>query len=112
MKKHYVCVNLIITLVAISGCKTESALIERCPFVYDKKAIDDIVIPTLKSSYGQNWNIFDVNHPSIIIEGDEIELSFMQTRIDVLDTPNFVIRLDSCSQRIIKSYETSPFPSK
>ena len=81
-----------------------------CPFNYDEKIIARIVIPTLKHSYGSNYVWYDFKNPTVVKSKGGVELLFLQSRPDVMDTPNFVIEFDTCRSKVIKAYETSPFP--
>ena len=81
-----------------------------CPFHYNKKTITRLVVPTLKNSYGSNYVWYDLKNPTVLKNKGGVELIFLQSRPDVMDTPNFVIEIDSCRSKVIKAYETSPFP--
>jgi hypothetical protein len=81
-----------------------------CPFHYTQKTIDQIVVPTLKAKYGNNYTWYDPNKPAILPGRKSVELIFSQSRIDVLDTPNFIIQIEPCRLKVLKAYETSPFP--
>jgi hypothetical protein len=81
-----------------------------CPFHYNRKIIDQIVVPTLRAEYGDNYTWYDLNKPAISSKRKSVELIFSQSRIDVLDTPNFVIEIEPCRSKVLKAYETSPFP--
>jgi hypothetical protein len=58
-----------------------------------------------------NYTIWDLRTPSIIEKASSVRLIFGQIRIDVLDTPDFIILVDKCATRVISAYEVSPFPS-
>jgi hypothetical protein len=104
---------LIITAVLLlSGCAMASDFQGKtCPFAYGQRVIDKLILPTLKTTYGANYTIWDLNKPGMIEEGNTVQLIFGQWRTDVLDTPDFIIIVDRCTSKVIKAYETSPFPS-
>jgi len=97
------------TILAL-GVLLAPANAKACPFHYNQKIIDQIVVPTLKTKYGNNYTWYDLNKPGILPKRKSVELIFSQSRIDVLDTPNFVIEIESCQSKVLKAYETSPFP--
>ncbi len=105
--------SLILTAtLLLSGCAMASESEGKtCSFAYDQSVIDRLVLPTLKATYGVNYTIWDLKKPGIIEEGETVQLIFGQWRTDVLDTPDFVVIVDRCASKVIKAYETSPFPS-
>jgi hypothetical protein len=84
---------------------------EACPFVYNQSVIDRLVIPKLKAVYGDNYTMYDLKKPGIVDRGQSVQLVFGQSRIDVLDTPDFIVEIDRCSRKVTRAYETSPFPT-
>lgn len=82
-----------------------------CSFSYDQGVIDKLVVPELKKAYGERYTMYEVGKPGILEKADTVQLIFGQGRIDVLDTPLFIIVVDRCASKVLKAYETSPFPS-
>ena len=102
-------VGVVLLLAACGSAKDVSD--NKCPFTYNRTVVDSMVIPKLKEVYGDNYIIYDLSKPGILELGDRVQLIFRQPRIDVLDTPNFIVEIDRCSLQVIKAYEASPFPS-
>ncbi len=78
-----------------------------CPFVYNNKVRDEIVVPTLKEHGQKFYWLYDLDKPTITYEQGRISLLFMQS-IKSVDGNAFVIVLNSCTLRIFKAYETPP----
>ena len=103
--------RLVMALLLLTGCSGVSNSSQKsCEFTYTQEVIDNLVLPVLRGTYGENYTIFDLKRPGILEKDGSIELIFGQSRIDVIDAPNFVVVIDPCARTVIKAYETSPFP--
>ncbi len=103
---------MVIATIFLSGCVAASTSGHpSCSFVYDQRVIKNLVLPTLMAAYGPNYVIYDVKNPGLLEQGNIVQIILRQPRIDVLDTPNFIIVVDQCASRVIEAHESAPFPS-
>lgn len=107
---------VLFALFLSTGCtRAVTAPQAMCRFVYDSRFITNTVIPIIKGRYGDRYTFFNLKDPVISTQNKYVRLVFGQSKPSEgympLDTANFVIVVDPCTSRVVKSYETSSSPS-
>jgi hypothetical protein len=96
----------IATVVATFSFSAEASQ-RYCPFSY-QRTVQEIVLPELKRKLGDRSTLFSTDDVLLAIRKGEIEITISQ--LNAVDSDNFVIMFEPCSQTISKSYLQSTIP--
>lgn len=81
---------------------------DACSFKYNSVIENDVVIPAMKTRIGDLFAVYDTGRPAIMKEKKgSVTLLFSYRSVDAIDTPTYVLTLQSCSLRVLQSYEAT-----
>jgi hypothetical protein len=68
-----------------------------------------IVVPLLREKFGNDYAFYNFETPFVETKGETIEFSFTPTKVidgrRLMSERDFVIQLDHCSLRVLRTYE-------
>ena len=99
----------IVISIMLFGCSKEVTKEKLdCQFIYNKEAIDKIVIPAFTKTFGGVYNGLDLANPIRTDVGGSVELMFSFKDKDLLDPPYFIMNIDKCRRVVTEMHSTSP----
>jgi hypothetical protein len=99
--------SLLCVVMSMLGCTSAREMSHTaCPFAYSSKIKLNIVMPQINRIKHELSSLYDLDNPAISQEGKTTSLIFNQTS-NALDTPTFIIEMDSCTLKVTKAFESN-----
>jgi len=76
-----------------------------CPFNYNERLIDSVVVPAMKQRYGSEYAEFAIQQPDLKDYGSFIVLRFYKSAVGPGQEAEFAMEVDRCTKKATRTWE-------
>ena len=76
-----------------------------CPFEYNDRLIDSVVVPPIKEKYGSEYTEFALRRPELKDYGSFIALRLYKSAAGPNQKNEFAMEVDRCTEKVIRTWE-------